>query len=124
MGRARSKIIKSGQGCLACKRKESTLYLNLVDNKMSVIREALQSLVRSVVGSRRLCSEAVTHQHQLPWSVLQPFGSIRVNLTEAFASGWRGIGDFPAQLQGKADIRLGVVIRGSVCDRPHRGVEG
>lgn len=43
-------------------------------------------------------------QYKVPWSVVQPFGSIKVNLTEASADGWVEPEDFPAQLQSN---RLG-----------------
>ena len=38
---------------------------------------------------------------ELPWSVVKPFGSIRVNLTKAHSEGWDHQDSFLSQLQRK-----------------------
>jgi hypothetical protein len=63
---------------------------------------AFRKLPRSALNSRRLFGVVSKHQQELPWTVVQPFGSIKVDLTEAFAGGWERTDDFPAQLQSKA----------------------
>lgn len=57
-------------------------------------------LMRNVVVSRKLCSKVALPQNGIPsWSVIQPFGSIRVNLTEAFSNGWRETENFSTLLE-------------------------
>ncbi len=38
---------------------------------------------------------------KLPWSVVKPYGSIRVNLTEAYSEGWKLQESFSSLLQRK-----------------------
>ena len=56
--------------------------------------------------ARGLCSEAPLNGERLrlPWSVIQPFGSIRVNLTEAYSSGWNEVDDFPKELESECTL--------------------
>ena len=51
------------------------------------------------IARRLLSVAATTSQNGLPWTVVKPYGSIRVNLTEAYKDGWIETEDFPDQLK-------------------------
>lgn len=65
----------------------------------------LGEVLGSVIGtSRRACSAVASGSSlcKLPWSVVKPYGSIRVNLTEAYPGRWNEVHDFPQQLQSRS----------------------
>lgn len=57
------------------------------------------SFVMIRVARRFLNLSACQSQNGLPWSIIKPYGSIRVNLTEAVDNGWTESEDFPDQLK-------------------------
>lgn len=58
-------------------------------------------------AGRWLCTSTTTSE--LPWSIIKPYGSIRVDLTEAFSSGWYPSEEFLHQLQSVSSKGIAVI---------------
>lgn len=65
------------------------------------MNRSFELLARAI--TTRWCSTTSSSAHHatdnLPWSVIKPFGSIKINLTEAYSRGWNATQEFPHQLQ-------------------------
>lgn len=92
---------------------------------MLAVNRLRMSLRRPIVQtvSARWCSSSNSANGspaatQLPWFVVQPFGSIRVDLTQAYSHGWNSLEIFPQLLHSK-DVFLVLVLLSSIthlCD--------
>ena len=59
---------------------------------------------RALLGARGCSSstgEMGSTTAEIPWSVVQPFGSIRINLTKAFSEGWSHQDSFSSLLHSE-----------------------